>query len=247
MTDIVERLQSKKRNATDEEDDALDEIQSLRQQLAEAKAMENASNEHANNVLKMLAECQAGKQELLGVLEFCAPIAYEDEQPKQWARYMAAEKMSSDSTTLDPAVSSDAALQQQLAECQAREKVLRDALTWYGEEAAALAVNMTAKNDMAVLASVHVLALDAGKRASAMPSDSTALDTMLKAAKLEGWMNGLASAQAETDSMKKQWQREALLEAADFADGWWVDAFTEYQSYKKDIGDELRKKAKEND
>jgi hypothetical protein len=49
---------------------------------------------------------------------------------------------------------------------------------------------------MAVLASVHVLALDAGKRASAKPSDSTALDTMLKQAK-----------------------REALLEAADWFEG----------------------------
>ena len=78
---------------------------------------------------------------------------------------------------------------EQLAECQAREKVLRDALTWYGEEAVALAVNMTAKNDMAILASVHVLALDAGKRSSALPSDSTALDTMLKQAKREALLD----------------------------------------------------------
>lgn len=42
---------------------------------------------------------------------------------------------------------------------------LYSALRWYGDEAAALAVNMTAKKDMAMLASVHVLALDAGKRA----------------------------------------------------------------------------------
>ena len=40
-----------------------------------------------------------------------------------------------------------------------------DALRWYGDEAAALAVNLAAKKDMAILASVQVLALDAGKRA----------------------------------------------------------------------------------
>lgn len=41
---------------------------------------------------------------------------------------------------------------------------LYDALRWYGDEAVALAANMTAKRDMAVLASAQVLALDAGKR-----------------------------------------------------------------------------------
>ena len=55
-------------------------------------------------------------------------------------------------------------LRQQLAECQAREKVLRDALEY---------INPQSRN-----------------AALAMPSDSTALD-----------------------AMKKQWQREALLEA----------------------------------
>ena len=55
----------------------------------------------------------------------------------------------------------------------------------------------------------------------------------------------LYAAPVNLDTLKRQWQREALLEAADFADGWWVDTFTEYQSYKKDIGDELRRMAKE--
>ena len=53
------------------------------------------------------------------------------------------------------------------AECQCALCDLErmyDALRWYGDEAAALAANMTAKRDMAVLASVQVLALDAGKR-----------------------------------------------------------------------------------
>jgi hypothetical protein len=43
----------------------------------------------------------------------------------------------------------------------------------------------------------------------------------------------------------KQGQREALLEAADIADGYWVDTFSEYQSYKLDVGDKLRKMAGE--
>jgi hypothetical protein len=48
-----------------------------------------------------------------------------------------------------------------------REWYLRgDALEWYATEARALAENMAAKHDMAVLASVNVLALDAGKRAN---------------------------------------------------------------------------------
>ena len=38
------------------------------------------------------------------------------------------------------------------------------ALRWYGDEADALAKNMIEKRDTAVLASVQVLALDAGKR-----------------------------------------------------------------------------------
>ena len=48
---------------------------------------------------------------------------------------------------------------------QAENGRLREALCWYRDEAVALAANMTAKHDMAVLASVNVLALDAGKRA----------------------------------------------------------------------------------
>ena len=59
MTDIVERLQAKKRNATDEEDDALDEILSLRQQLA---------------------KCQVQVTELAEMFARCAQKRIEDEQ-----------------------------------------------------------------------------------------------------------------------------------------------------------------------
>jgi len=51
------------------------------------------------------------------------------------------------------------------------------ALCWYGDEAKAIAANMLAKKDSAVLASVHVLALDAGKRAS------TAIDAAIASVK----------------------------------------------------------------
>lgn len=41
---------------------------------------------------------------------------------------------------------------------------IQETLKWYAEEAQALSKNMIAKQDMAVLASVKVLSLDAGKR-----------------------------------------------------------------------------------
>ena len=82
-----------------------------------------------------------------------------------------------------------------LAECQAREVVLRDGL-----------LDIDDWDSATLSASGMARLLD-------LPSDSTALDTM-----------------------KKQWQREALLEAADHIDGWWLD---------KSIRDELRRMAKE--
>jgi hypothetical protein len=42
-----------------------------------------------------------------------------------------------------------------------------------------------------------------------------------------------------------QAKSEVLLEAADIADGYWVDTFSEYQSYTLDVGDKLRKMAEE--
>jgi hypothetical protein len=41
-------------------------------------------------------------------------------------------------------------------------------LRWYEDEARALSINMEANKDMAVLASVRVLSLDAGKRSTAV-------------------------------------------------------------------------------
>lgn len=41
---------------------------------------------------------------------------------------------------------------------------VQETLNWYGDEAIALATNMLEKKDMAVLASVNVLSLDAGKK-----------------------------------------------------------------------------------
>lgn len=71
-------------------------------------------------------------------------------------------------------------LKKQLAECQAREKVLRDALDDYRGQ-----VNQYGQHTAAIT-------LD-------MPSDSTALESAIRQAKREGG-------------------REALLEAADYAD-----------------------------
>jgi len=47
----------------------------------------------------------------------------------------------------------------------------QEALQWYGKEAFAILENLVKKNDMAVLASVTVLELDAGKRAKDILGD----------------------------------------------------------------------------
>ena len=41
---------------------------------------------------------------------------------------------------------------------------IQEALQWYREEAVAISMNLVQKKDMAILASVNVLTLDAGKR-----------------------------------------------------------------------------------
>jgi hypothetical protein len=43
--------------------------------------------------------------------------------------------------------------------------MLRETVAWYADEARAISQNMLAKQDIAVLASVQVLSLDAGSRA----------------------------------------------------------------------------------
>jgi DNA repair exonuclease SbcCD ATPase subunit len=76
----------------------------------------------------------------------------------------------------------------QLLECQAREKVLRDAVKDY---------HQFRPTDISV-------------KALAMPSDSTALDTM-----------------------KKQWQRERTLEAAEYAQQQSIDAKVAFGDYAR--------------
>jgi hypothetical protein len=109
MTDIVERLRGFK--STSDALKAADEIESLRQQLADTEALRVCANEDANQ------------------------LAHEAN-----------------------------VLAKQLGECQAREKVLRDALG---------------------------SAIDNRKRFEllSMPSDSTALDTILKEAKREALLD----------------------------------------------------------
>ena len=59
----------------------------------------------------------------------------------------------------------------EVAELREQVTLLRDAIEWYSEEAKAISRNMKSKNDMAVLASVNVLALDEGKRAALAATD----------------------------------------------------------------------------
>jgi hypothetical protein len=68
MIDIVKRLQDKKRSATDEEDDALDEILSLRQQLDMFIAREKVWSKAINSRDEHLAECQAREKVRQGEL-----------------------------------------------------------------------------------------------------------------------------------------------------------------------------------
>ena len=75
---------------------------------------------------------------------------------------------------------------QQLAECQAREKVLRDALEYWDD---LISYQFTGSSEAMTAMQI---ATDKGAAALYLQQDSTALDTM-----------------------KKQWQREALLEAAE--------------------------------
>lgn len=49
---------------------------------------------------------------------------------------------------------------------EAENKQMREALSWYGDEANAIARNVLAKNTSAMMASMQVLALDGGKRAA---------------------------------------------------------------------------------
>jgi hypothetical protein len=119
-------------------------------------------------------------------------------------------------TTLGMALEIES-LRIELAECQAREKVLRDALdTW--DQLIEFQYNGT-REAMTALQ----IAADEGVKALAMPSDSTALDTMLAAAELKG-------------------RREALLEIADeLRDA----AIMRGGFYRYITDDELREKAKE--
>ena len=103
-------------------------------------------------------------------------------------------------------------LRQQLAECQAREKVLRNAL----QGLCNLVFHPSVEADESLTEIV------AAKAALAMPSDSTALD-----------------------ELKRQWQREALLEAAEYCDNQWRWSEAEYQQYEQDVGDGIRRMAKE--
>ena len=79
-------------------------------------------------------------------------------------------------------------LRQQLAECQAREKVLRDGLSIIRERLA---------DDYDLHHNQFSSEFDVIEDALALPSDSTALDTMLAAAELKGRREALLEALTE--------------------------------------------------
>lgn len=54
----------------------------------------------------------------------------------------------------------------QLAAANERLEAAEEALIWYGDEAAAIKKNLAEAKDQALMASVHILALDGGKRAA---------------------------------------------------------------------------------
>jgi hypothetical protein len=145
MTDIVERLQAKKRNATDEEDDALDEIKSLRQQLAECVV---------TNVQLIEDNCRLVQQ-----LELKDELIEAKEMVNEDLREQVAEVQ-------NQAIADVNHFRTALAECQAREKAVRNVLRRYVE-----------RDDITHEAGV----VDA----LALPYNSTALDEAIKQAKRE--------------------------------------------------------------
>ena len=81
-------------------------------------------------------------------------------------------------------------LRQQLAECQAREKVLRDAF----------ACHINASTIYSITDDVRI-----AQEALALPSDSTALETMLKAAKREALLEAASAIEKDADRVGTAW------------------------------------------
>lgn len=84
MTDIVERLHTFLGNGIGE--DAAKEIESLRQQLAEAEALRVCADHDANELARQLTEYQARDKVRIRYLELIANVNAMDYEYKSWAR-----------------------------------------------------------------------------------------------------------------------------------------------------------------
>jgi hypothetical protein len=82
-------------------------------------------------------------------------------------------------------------LEQQLAKREKQIVMLWETVAWYADEARAISKNMLAKQDIAVMASVQVLSLDAGSRAEkALATINDLADCILCDAKPVVWCEG---------------------------------------------------------
>jgi DNA repair exonuclease SbcCD ATPase subunit len=177
----------------------LDCVKSERdQQLADAEALRVCADHDANELAKQLAECQTS------IIQQAEQLTNE-----QIALARTIEFLEDENKKLHDAVTESKNeftfhWEEKLAECQAREKVLRDALQQCAYDEEGYCINPDAAE-----------ALDE-------PSDSTALDDCVKEAK-----------------------REALLDAAEYCDNQWRWSEGEYQEYEQDVGDGIRRMAKE--
>jgi hypothetical protein len=176
MTDIVERLTDALPSSADIWE-AKREIESLRQQLADLKAemkmdaegpdwIQRAMQAEASeDVLKQqLAECQAERFELGNNITIVAAVLAER------------------NVVIKDFAQIERGMEQALAECQARERAIREAAI----EVAACTTPINRNGELARLKKAMPLIIQ--------PQDSTALDTL-----------------------KRQWQREALLEAIEMS------------------------------
>jgi chromosome segregation ATPase len=245
MTDIVERLRDL---AACKHDDlsigaeAADEVESLRQQLASMQEAMEIMGKGNVKTLGQLAECQAECEKTTKRLDkenlelHLAATYSESELRKErkklesclankWKARCEKAEQQLEETQLraESFEGSFNACEKQLSECQAQNTKLSERVVGVGE----IAINSVSRDRLAecqarekvlrdalgVAWGDEILAHEAyeiAEKALAMPSDSTALETM-----------------------KRQWQREALLEAAEYAKQQSVDAKGAFGDYAR--------------
>jgi chromosome segregation ATPase len=229
MTDVVERLRALNPLDTD-----ADEIESLRQQLAEAdednKALSFNSQGTIAKLRQQLAELEDDEQKAVERCVIAEQKLAECREEREWLlddvakfrgeRNALREELAERDVVIKDFAQIEHGMEQQLAECQAREKVLRDFVDVCIELDDYLTITVT----------------DALDRVRDLPSDSTALDTILAECQARerelrfallnrntdkgGWLIEQAlnqpSDSTALDTMLKAAKREALLEAAEY-------------------------------